>query len=316
MRRDLRAAAAEPGAQRRTGERHTPAMVADQDSAPDTAMGMDDAIASLEPRYRPLADALMADWQRNPRVVRVALGGSLGSRQADVYSDLDFAVALADDAACDELVAALPGAVGAAYSAVLGAGRARVFTAVTGEWLRVDVVAEPIEVAAGRPRSPEIVLLDRSGPEIEFRAAPARGASPDLRATAESFLRIVGLLPVSVGRHEGYVGMKGIMLLRDHLVDLFAIENGGAPIGGVKRLNPMLTAEQRRLLESQPPLVAEPRSIIECSIAVADAFLPRARALAESRGDEWPAAFEAATRAHLRASMDIELAGGSGTIQP
>lgn len=289
----------------------------DEPNQPDAGEAvLSTALAPLDSRYRPLADSLVAGWAADPSVLRVALGGSLGAGRADAFSDLDLSVATTDEAACDALVAGLPAAVDAVYSSVLGRGPVRVFTAVTRQWLRVDVVCEPIAVAAGRPRAPEAVVLDRSGAEAQFRSAPALAPPPDLRDVVESFLRILGLLPVSAGRGEGFVGTKGIMLLRDHLVDLFAIENGGASISGVKRLNPTLTAEQVRLLEGQPPLLATPSSLIEGSVAAADAFLPRARAAAARLGVDWPSEFEAATREHLRATMGLELAEGSGTIQP
>jgi hypothetical protein len=42
----------------------------------------------------------------------------------------------------------------------------------------------------------------------------------------DEFLRVLGLLDVVVGRGEYFVGTQGVMLLRQHLADLFHAENG------------------------------------------------------------------------------------------
>jgi hypothetical protein len=152
-------------------------------------------------------------------------------------------------------------------------------TAVTPEWLRLDLVV------TSESRSDE-------------NAPPADGA-----ALVEEVFRVLGLLPIVVGRGEWIVGWGGVALLRLLLIQLLLAENGAAPTTGAKRVNPKLTEEQRAVVEALPPLAATRDSVIAGHLAVANAFLPRARALVGA----WPRALEEAMRAHLRRALALEL---------
>ncbi|EZP55147.1 hypothetical protein [Sphingomonas sp. RIT328] len=65
--------------------------------------------------------------------------------------------------------------------------------------------------------------------------------------------------------------------------------------------------DQLALLERLPQADLSEASLIAAYRAVASAFLPHARALAARWDIAWPTAFEAATRAHLRRSLGIEV---------
>lgn len=151
--------------------------------------------------------------------------------------------------------------------------------AVTPEWLRLDLVVRGSAFdAPQRERSVEVLV--------------------------EEFLRVLGLLPVIVGRRERIVGCDGAMLLRSLLVTLPLAERGEPPQTGVKGLNEKLTEAQRELVEALPPLAATEASVVSGHLAVAAAFLGRAHAGAT----EWPTAFERATRNYLWRELGIELA--------
>jgi hypothetical protein len=117
------------------------------------------------------------------------------------------------------------------------------------------------------------------------------------------------LAPLGIGRKEYIVALSGIELLRRMTVDLMLEENGVGQNqrGGALRLNPFLTSEQIESLQSLPAVAAERDSLLRCQKAIANIFLPRAKALAARVGMEWPSALEDASRAHLKSQLDLEI---------
>src|SRR5689334_20085292 len=65
---------------------------------------------------------------------------------------------------------------------------------------------------------------------------------------------VLTLAPVGLGRREYIVALSGIELLRKMTVDLMLMENdvGQRERGGALRLNPFLSSEQIRLVQSLP----------------------------------------------------------------
>jgi hypothetical protein len=139
---------------------------------------------------------------------------------------------------------------------------------------------------------------------VAYRTAPG-----DLLRLVKEFLRVMGLTPVAFGRQEYQLALTGIGLLRGLTIDLMLEENGIAPNkrGGALHRNPFLSVEQREALAHLPPEHGDPDSIRASNRAFAAIFLPRARRLAETIGMEWPDAFEAATRRHLKAEIGLEI---------
>jgi hypothetical protein len=223
-------------------------------------------LATLPPAYGVLYDAVeQAVGDRGSLRLGV---GALTRGTADAYSDLDLVVEVDDPAAFDP-VAALADATPTVllrtmpFSAI----------AVTPDWLRVDLVVAP-----------------RGGD-----GGPQPAPPTDVDGLAEEFLRVLGLLPVVVAREEWIVASDGAWLLRSFLVRLLLAENGEGLMTGVKRLNEKLTAEQRALVEGLPPIVATRTGVIDAHRAIADAFIPRAKRLAQ----HWPDALETAANDYL-----------------
>jgi hypothetical protein len=229
-------------------------------------------LAVLDPAYEALYQAVLAAASR-AGVRRVTFGGSLGRRDDDRYSDLDLAF-IVDDPEAVDAAAIIRDATPTVLLRRVPFGA----FSITPDWLRVDVVVT-------------------NGDE------PQPAHAPDLVGLAEEFLRVLGLLPIVIGRGEWIVASDGAWLLRTLLVQLLLAGNGEAIVTGVKRLNSKLTDEQRRVVEGLPPIVAERHSAIASHVAAAEAFLPRARALIA----EWPEELERAARAHLRRELGIEL---------
>src|SRR5262245_47118299 len=245
-------------------------------------------LARLEAFVEPAAAALRAD----ERIVAAWLGGRLAAGTADARSDVDLRVAVADDA-FDAFVADWPSLPARIAPTVMprriGTPESPIGNAITPEWLRFDVA---IARAAAPERAGDRVPFDRRA----TRPVEAPAARPDpatrLPGLVEEFLRVLGLWRVVHERGEPVLMAHGAGLLRWSLVELFLIENR-AQRGGVLHLNPYLTDEQRQLLE------ALPTTPVELNVALARAFLPRARDLMAAHGQPYPDEFERPTLAYL-----------------
>lgn len=247
------------------------------------------------------------------RVRAMWLAGSLGRGDADAFSDVDLLVAVTEKelsgvrAEAEQLLRKVAPLV--LFREVVPG--APVFSTITNEWLRLDlVIIKPADVRH-RARTTLCELFDRDGlsASLRERAEPFRPSGPRIAALAEEFLRVLGLLVTIAGREEWSQGVIGAGLLRGHLSSLLLEEAQVADPGGALRLYCLLDREQRDVLTALPAVAATRASVIGCSVACAEVFLPRARALARDRGGAWPADLESSTLAHLKRHLGIELDG-------
>jgi len=265
----------------------------------------------LTVRQQALLDAIVRVLSADPAIEAAWLGGSLGRGAGDAYSDVDV-VALVGDGPAAEAGLRHASAADRIVRPVLVTPPfgGRILNVVTEDWDRFDIsFVEPPELA--RYRAGRLVELFNRG-----ERGPPEGLPPPYAASPETvlplvneFLRVIGLLPLGVGREEWLVAVAGIGILRQLALDLMLEENGVGPgeRGGALRRNPLLTLEQRQTLEGLSPVAANRASVIEASLQLAALFLPRARNLAGRVGAAWPEAFEAATRRHLKAQLGLEL---------
>lgn len=263
------------------------------------------------PQQTALIERIVARLQDEPGVEAAWLSGSLGKGIGDAWSDVDVLVLTADGQA---------GAVSESISQDLSAIATpvlvnrlfggRVLNVVTVDWARFDLsFAEGGELGFhdGAALTP---LFNHGDRAPAARPIAPYATSPDtLRKIVDEFLRVMGLMPVSVGRRDWVLMLAGADLLRGMTVELMLEENGVSPAarGGMMRRHASLTAEQRDALEALPPLVATREAAIAANMALAQLFLPRARRLAAGIGMAWPEAFEAATRRHLKRTLDVDL---------
>ncbi|GAB3426751.1 nucleotidyltransferase domain-containing protein [Flindersiella endophytica] len=188
-------------------------------------------------------------------------------------------------------------------------GSLPIFNQVTTDWLRFDVsVATPDQIA-GRTRSTTKPLHDPNGLSAGL-GEPRPPLQPDperVESITHEFLRVLGLLPVAVGRQEYVVGESGAGLLRGMLIDLMLQDVAVEDRGGALHLNDLLPADRLRTLTDLPPLQATRESVIAANVACATAFLPLARDLHARCGVAWPRELEEAARRHLATALSIEL---------
>ena len=141
------------------------------------------------------------------------------------------------------------------------------------------------------------------GPPPAFRLDPA-----GLTAQISRFLRSVGLVVRDLHRGDLRLCCFALEFLVDELVTLMYQAQGLAR-GGKKGAYVHLPDTEVDLLQTLPVAFPEPQSIIDAHLAVADAYLSRARKLAEARSAEWPSAMEEATRRFLMAELGVKLRG-------
>jgi hypothetical protein len=257
------------------------------------------------------------------RVLAAWLVGSFATGEADAFSDVDLQVLVTDEAASD-----LQGSWPAFVEQITPTVRTTPFpgmtggTCVTPEWLHLDVV---FHAASFDPSGIEgmVPLLDRDGrlPDHPVARPDARGAPFFPSWLVDWFLYMVGASVGVVGRNEVVPGSNGVLVVRDiGLVGLFLAEQGllttrahsppTNPFPFTKRLRPFLTEEQHGVLESLPPIEPTIDAVVDGYRALARAFLPRARALADATDSEWPTAYEAATLAHYERGIGVPLLDG------
>lgn len=259
-----------------------------------------------------LIDAVRAKCAADPRVVGLFVGGSLGSGAADRFSDCDFVLAVEPEqhtAFVTELRAWVEGVAALVLWRQVYPG-VPLFLAVTPEYLRFDMtVTIPSRLTGAQ--STWRPLFD---PQGLYGALPERppARQPDparVAAIVEEFWRILGLLPVGVGRGEYVVAATGAGLLRDQLVSLLVEAQAPPVTPGALALSRVLPPQAMALLERLPPAAPNRASVIEASFACAAVFLAMARPLAERTGAAWPEALETAARDHIRRELGLEAPG-------
>lgn len=255
-----------------------------------------------------ILDQLVAALAVDPRVRSAWLSGSLARDGGDRWSDVDV-TAVVEQSDLPAAIAAYrsprPDLPDQVFSQLV---HGRIVSTITHDWERFDLtfltLAEfAVQDGAGLRR-----LLGEGDPPPPRPPAADTGAAARVTAIIYEFVRVLGLLPVAVGREEWLVAQQGFELLRKMTVDLI-LEANGVPPGarGAKRLNAYLTAGQQAALEAIVPPAAARKAVVAANREIAALFLTHAHPLADRLGIEWPAAFEAATRARLRADLALEI---------
>jgi predicted nucleotidyltransferase len=246
------------------------------------------------------------------RIGGAFLGGSFGRGETDDYSDVDVFVVVTNAEDIPIVFTELTNNVGKVspilFSNVLP--NARTINSITMDWLRFDLTvvsrAELVQVARDQLKP----LFDRLAVlETLPATSPQRPNIPPkaLLDIINEFIRVLGLSVVVKGRDDLIVAQTGTNLLRDMLIRIMVLENGPQPQRGVLSLKRNLTQHQIATLKSLPLLEATWSSIFGRTKAIAEQFLPRARALAEELGAAWPQEFERVTLAHLEEKLGLKI---------
>ena len=251
-----------------------------------------------------------AKAQSDSRVAALFLGGSLGAGRGDIYSDVDLILVAfpehhaaltaevrswADDIA--EIIIWRPPYPGLPL-----------FMAVTTEWHRFDItVTVPGRVTGSKAGLKPLVDHADVWATLPDQLPPQPMPAAQLEALIEETMRILGLLPLAIGREEYAVSVTGIGLLRANLITLMIAEGEPPLPPGAMGLRNVISPEDLAYLTAQPGVAATREAVIAASLDYAGLFLARARALAAKVGAMWPDRLETALRERLGRELQIEL---------
>jgi predicted nucleotidyltransferase len=262
------------------------------------------------PRQRAVMARIVRVIAVDRQVKAAWLAGSLARGHGDAFSDIDVIalVALGEARHVGTKYAARARRLGR-LSLVRTKMDNRVVNVITGAWDRFDLrFIDEDEL----PEIGEMTLLPLWGDTESLPSVTGetdRSASPEavVRLVCE-FFRVLGLAVVAVQREEWLLAQSGVNMMKQLTIDLL-LEGSAINLrrGGALRLNAFLSRDQRLALEALPVPSADRPGIIAANMAVARMFVPLARELAARIAADWPTAFEAATRRHLREHLGVEL---------
>lgn len=237
------------------------------------------------------------------RIHGLFLSGSFGRGTADPFSDVDFLALVSQEQ--QEGFTAEWRDVLAAIMPIVHFQRlpfAPVLHAIGEDWLRCDLHFLAPDQTQSLTQDRYKPLIDRDGiyGTLPATLPPRPIDAGRLQGLVAEFIRVLGLLTVGLGRNEiELIASTGTGMLRRMLTDLLILEMNLPDTGGMLHLSRVLDAERMALLAAIPLPTLSRDSAIEANLALARAFIPRARALHASLGLDWPEAFESATRRHL-----------------
>lgn len=248
--------------------------------------------------------------RQDPDLLALFLAGSLGRREGDRFSDVDLIAVIAPEAQ-ESFAARWRGLLEDVTPVVFWwtpRGIRTLVSAVTEDWLRCDLFMVAPGGLGERARSTVVPLLDPEGLHATLPDnLPPGGPNPErVRGLVGEFLRVLGLLPVVVGRGEHVVAAQGAGLLRDMLIDLM-LEDAALPEAhGALHLSQLLPPEDMATLAALP-LARPDRQDTDAHIAICRAFIPRAQRMARALGLDWPDTFAIATERHLEKALGVRL---------
>jgi hypothetical protein len=254
-----------------------------------------------------LIDGVNAALADDATIHALFLAGSYGRGTADAWSDVDLlAVVAAEDqpAFAIRWRAALHAITPIVFWNELNRG-GLIITAISDEWLRCDLnVATPGNLGR-RSKDRLKPLIDRDGIYDALPdSLPFKKPDPQVvHYLIHEFIRMLGLIPVAVGRQEYVTMALGIGMMRGHLEALLMQDHTDPDPGGILHQSKLLPPDQMRLLSSLPYPGPDREALIEANFEIACQFMPRARELARRLDITWPEQFEAATRRRLSLTL-------------
>jgi len=259
----------------------------------------------------PLATQIAESLAKADVICAVFLSGSHGMGTADSHSDIDFVI-VAGDGATDAIATRLRSVLLEHGDLVLWRDRTVapvLVNAILAPATRVDALILKPDQLARHTQDGTLALYDPDNiyQTLSPTAQPAQRDVKRLAYQFEEFIRILGLLPLVIGREEYINGVTGVMHLRTLLIDLLIAEANVPYRGGALTLNRRLTAEQRDLLSVLPPLIPTRDGVLEAHRGYASAYLHRAHAFAHAKDIPWPEAFEDATLSHIGQSLGLRI---------
>jgi predicted nucleotidyltransferase len=241
------------------------------------------------------------------------LGGSLARDRADRFSDIDL-VALIGDAPLAEAASNIETLLASEFDLVLVRNRGddhhRLLNFVTDDWKRFDLnIFSDDAIRRSKLRGLR-ALFDKDGLDLPV----GHGEPPKSEVTAEQvdfvvseFIRVLGLLPVVLGREDLVGAVSGSWLLREHLITLLQYEQAGRILTGALNETKSLSAAMGQTLVGLPALCAERSSILEFNRSCWEIFIQFGPGISQQQHTKWPDQLVEALRSRLARDLGMEL---------
>lgn len=220
------------------------------------------------------------------------LAGSFGRGTADEWSDVDLIAVVADGQeriVADHWRTALHAITPIVFWNELPRG-VLVLNAISEEWLRCDITICTLNDFGRRAKNTVKPLIDRDGiyDALPDTLPPKQPDAGTVSYLIHEFIRMLGLMPVGLGRGELVTMVVGVGMMRGHLETLLMQDVSNPDPGGMLYQSKLLPPEQMAMLRSLPYPGPDRAALIEANLAVARQFMPRARAMAKRLDIAWP----------------------------
>ncbi len=247
--------------------------------------------------------------QSIPRIKAAWLGGSYGRGDQDEFSDFDFFVYTNDaESVFRKICAEIPKRPDVIFAKTLPG--APILNSITQDWERFDISVQTEEKLSHHAREQIRILFDRNNVAVripENSLAPKPDPKKILQDTTEEFIRILGLLPVVVGREDYVIAQKGVQFMKDMLTTIMKLRAADDTFRGALSLRLALLPEDYDILFRAPPVTATRESILALNAYLAPEFLKRARILYAEHGLEWPERFVSATLKNIENKTGLNI---------
>lgn len=185
------------------------------------------------PQHQRLLRAIVAHYQNDPRILAVAVFGSLSRGTADPYSDIDLDVVIADDAKLEVIeelqrVCGALAAIGETSALIVPDGEDAgdvVFESLTQLSVRYHPLSATHPNIVGSLR----VLTGRIDHATIAAAGSAnrRSKSPSLKSVLDKCVRYAAVTDVAIQRRDVWGAVETLHRMRGLLMELYALARGG-----------------------------------------------------------------------------------------
>ncbi len=260
-------------------------------------------------KQKNLIEQLTSLLKSYPEIKAAWLTGSYGRGNFDEYSDIDFIVCidnsnkLTDSFEClNHLITQRDDILFVKHMTIT-----HTINAITKHWDRFDVTLISKDQLGSHSQKGNTLLFDHEGifkslsqddiPDIDNKKS-------QLVYAANEFLRILGLLPVVLGRQDYVISLTGIQLMKDLLITLMTLD---LPVSGKLSLKKNLLPDDYKILFDMPVIEPTRDAVIALNVYLVDQFLPRAKSLFKKYDLIWPDQFEKTTIEHIENEIKVRL---------
>lgn len=229
---------------------------------PEAARALQGATESV----RQVALGLIRRLRTVPGLQACYLSGSYALGMADRFSDVDLLVFGTDPQQLDLVRGAAREVTWPVLDKVLGRGDEGVVTIVTPHWLRLDIACRRLDDQISQRRHDLALCWTRLDAEPEWSSEDSLVLG-NPRAIVEEMIRMMGLLPVLLGRDDPVTAMAGCGGLLAKLIELNRLLLGKVG-GGAMATRRDLPVRSYARLQQLPAVEPTARSVLDFHVAL------------------------------------------------